>query len=111
MTDRAEGSLISVTGGRQGKIKCRALVLPAFVPYFTAMILNDLFACRQSSSCSRVGIMTVQPFKYFKNLLTMLRCNSDAVITQAEQSVVATRLDCYVDLGRFIPAELDGIAY
>src|SRR2546427_1058003 len=95
---------------REGKFESRTTALLRCDPYSSAILLDDFAADGQADSVARIFGAGVQPLKYDKDILAILRRNADAVVGNGEYPFVLLPLSGDLNLRSFWPAKFNGIA-
>src|SRR5439155_312740 len=95
---------------RESEFESRTTTLLRCDPYSSAILLDDLAADGQADSVAGILGAGVQPLKYDKDILAILRRNADAVVGNGEFPFVLLPLSGDLNLRSFWPAKFNGIA-
>src|SRR5437016_11788365 len=94
----------------ESEVESRTTTLLRCDPYSSAILLDDLAADGQADSVAGILGAGVQPLKYDKDILAILRRNADAVVGNGEYPFVLLPLSGDLNLRSFWPAKFNGIA-
>jgi hypothetical protein len=70
---------------RQGEVECRALADGRFNPNPSAVALDNALADSQADAAAGICVAAMQTLEDEKHALEILRRNTDAIVTDAEE--------------------------